>query len=489
MDDQGTGGLDMSMNREPEQDPVWDLVVVGAGPGGYVAAIRATQLGLRVLCVDARSAPGGTCLHEGCVPSKALLTSSWKRFSLLHDLEAHGLRLEGGVAVDLPAMVARKQSVITELAAGIQMLFRKYRVAYRCGRAVLQAPGCVLLHEDGGGMQEVRGRAILLATGSEPVPMAGLPVDGTVVYDSRHLLELARIPGRLVVVGGGAIGLELGSMCQWLGSAVTVLESQTAILATMDETVVRQAKRALERQGLAFLTSTRIQHVTRHEAGVRFAVTTGPAGTERIIEADAVLVAAGRRPRLDVCGPVDLARTPDGRVVVDACFRTSCPGVFALGDMIAGPMLAHRAMEEGVAFAGWLAQGQSPDVACRVTRTIPQVVYTHPEVMAVGMTGTEALRQGMTVRSGACSLVANGRARAAGESDGVVKVVMDGVTQRILGVHAVGEPVSELAAVAVLCLERSMTAPELGQMVFPHPTVGEAIREAALMACDQSVHR
>jgi dihydrolipoamide dehydrogenase len=456
----------------------FDLVVIGAGPGGYVAAIRAAQLGLRVACVEKEAALGGTCLNVGCIPSKALLDSSELYAEVRGGLAAHGIRV-GEPALDLGAMMARKDAVVRGLTQGIAGLFRKHGIETIRGTARLAAAGRVAV--DG---RLLEGRHVLIATGSEPTPLPALPFDGERIVSSTEALALPRVPERLLVIGAGAVGLELGSVWRRLGAEVTVVEFLDRIVPGMDRTMGEQLRRVLERQGLRFRLSTAAVGAERTASGVR--VRLRSAGGEAVEEAEVVLVAVGRRPYVDGLGARELGVAFDerGRIVVDERFQTRVPGVFAIGDVIAGPMLAHKASEEGVAAVELMAGGAGHidyDV-------VPSVVYTAPELASVGLAEETARERGHTVAVGTFPFRANGRARCLGEAEGLVKIVADARSDRLLGVHILGPRASELVAEAVVAMELGASAEDLGRTVHAHPTLAEAIKEAALAVGNRPIH-
>lgn len=449
----------------------WDLIVVGGGPAGYVAAIRASQLGLATLCVEQRPALGGTCLHEGCIPSKALLESSWRFYQAKHLLKEHGI-LCGEPNLDLAAMHDRKQRLVAQLAKGIDQLFRKYKVTRLQGVATVTPDLVVQVRQDDGSVSTQQGRRILLATGSAPVPLPHLPVDGQMILDSRHLLTLEACPRHLVVVGAGAIGLELGSVWLRLGSRVTVVEAQPEILPGVDETLIRHGKRLWRQQGFTFLTNTTVTAAQAGPDGVTLTLRQGEQPLAPLV-ASHVLVAVGRRPNaLDL----PLARDGQGRVIVDSTFQTSIPGIHAVGDLTPGPMLAHKAMEEGALCVEYLAGHKTP----APLPAIPAVVYTHPELASVGR--GEVGNDGLAIRCGTFPFLANGRARTSGEADGIVKVVAEQHTGRLLGVHILGPQAGELIGIAATALHADMSAAQWAETLLPHPALGEALREAALAA-------
>lgn len=446
----------------------WDLVVVGGGPGGYVAALRAARLGLKVACVDRGALPGGTCLHYGCIPSKSLLADAWR-----HD----SANLAGEER--LAAMMTRKSEVVQGLAQGIVGLFKKYRVTWIRGTARVSQPGQVVVQEHDGAAQTLDCRHILLALGSRSRTLPGIAVDGERILDSTHALSLQRLPHRLAVMGGGAIGLEMGSLFTRLGSRVTLVEAMAEILPGNDDTIVRHGKRLLQKQGLTFRTACTIEKIQPHPDHLTLAM----AGHDPL-EVDALLVAVGREANSAGVESLALAKDHQGRLLVDERYQTSLSGIHALGDVTPGPMLAHRAMAEGVRFAELLAGHPR---AAPVT-PIPHVVYTHPEIAGVGLTEARAKQQYGSVRTGQAFFMANPRARCTHEAEGVVKVVATADGARILGVHMVGAGVAELVATGVAALQNHWDCRQLGGVIFPHPSLGETLKEAALAVVGEAIH-
>jgi len=453
----------------------WDLLIIGGGPAGYQGAIRAAQLGMRVACVEQGSTLGGTCLNVGCIPSKALLDSSEHFHLARHGLAVHGV-VTGDVTLDLAAMLARKDRVVRGLTNGIVQLFKKNGVTRVVGTARLEAPGRVAVQSADGTGSVLEATRVLLATGSAPIALPALPFDGERIVTSTEALSLPRVPARLLVVGAGAVGLELGSVWRRLGAEVTVVEFLPQILPWADRAVVRLLQRALEQLGLRFRLGTQAVGCERRADGVRVAVEA--SGQADVVEADVVLVAVGRRPYTEGLGARELGVAFDerGRIVVDARFETTVPGVYAVGDVIPGPMLAHKAEEDAIAAVEGMA-GHPVHVDWDL---VPNVVYTAPELASVGLTEEVAVARGHAVKTGSFPFTANARARCMDEAVGAVKVVADAATDRLLGIHIVGPRASDLIAEAALALAFGGSAEDLARTCHAHPTLPEALREAAL---------
>ncbi|HEX4111093.1 MAG TPA: dihydrolipoyl dehydrogenase [Stellaceae bacterium] len=459
----------------------FDLVVIGGGPGGYVAAIRAAQLGMRVACVEKRATLGGTCLNIGCIPSKALLQSSEKFAEAGHAFAAHGVKI-GNLALDLPTMMARKDKVVAANTGGVDYLFRKHKIEHVTGAAAFTAPGTLMVD----GKTELKAKSFIVATGSESMPLAGVPVDEKTILSSTGALSLDAVPKHLVVVGGGYIGLEMGSVWQRLGSDVTVVEFLDRIVPNMDTETGGALHRVLQKQGFQFKLGTKVASAKNGKGGVTLSLEPAAGGTAESLKADAVLVSIGRRPYTEGLGleKAGVARDNKGRIVVDNRFATNVPGLYAIGDVIAGPMLAHKAMEEGVALAEILA-GQHGQVNYDA---IPAVIYTAPEVASVGKTEEELKAAGAAYKTGKFPFTANARARANGETEGFVKVLADTTTDRVLGVHIIGPDAGTMIAECVVALEFAASAEDIGRICHAHPTLNEAIKEAALAVGGEAIH-
>ncbi len=454
----------------------YDLIVIGAGPGGYIAAIRAAQLGLAVACVEKRSTLGGTCLNIGCIPSKALLDSS-EFFALARTrFSAYGIKL-GEVNLDLPAMQARKDKVVRGLTQGVEFLFKKNKITWARGAARLAGQGKVAVKGASDPALMLEAKAILLATGSEPLSIPALPFDGANIVSSTEALAFEKVPEHLIVVGAGYVGLELGSVWSRLGAKVSVVEFLPRILPATDVEIAALLQKSLVKQGLSFHLGTKVTGAAVQ--GGQVIVNAEREGKDVLFQGDKVLVSIGRRPLTAGLGIAEAGVTVEertGQVRVDENFETNVPGVFAIGDLIAGPMLAHKAEEEGIAFAERLA-GKKTHVNYNA---IPSVIYTAPEVAAVGLTEEQARESGRDIRVGKFPFSANARARCLDEVEGFVKVIADAATDRLVGVHIIGPRASDLIAEAVSVLEFGGSAEDIARTCHAHPTLSEALREAAL---------
>ncbi len=465
-------------------DGSYDVVVIGAGPGGYVAAIRAAQLGMKVACIDKRGTLGGTCLNVGCIPSKALLLSSEKYAELSHGLSRHGISI-GPPQLDLAAMLANKDKVVSDLTNGVAYLFRKNKVTAINGAAHVAAQGVVEVRVNGNA-QRIEARNIIIATGSEPTPLPGIAIDEERIVTSTGALSFAKVPRRLIVVGGGYIGLELGSVWRRLGAQVTVVEFLDRIVPAMDREIGQQLHKVLEKQGLGFRLSTKVVGAEANKSDVLLKISPAAGGKTETLAADAVLVAIGRRPHTEGLGLSEIGVEIDnvGRIKTDAHFRTSVPGIYAIGDVIAGPQLAHKAEDEGVAAAEIIA-GQAGHVNYDA---IPAVVYTAPEVASVGRTEEELKDSGVLYKVGKFPFTANPRARIMAATEGMVKILSDAKTDRILGVHIIGAEAGTMIHEAVVAMEFGASAEDLARICHAHPTLNEAVREAALAAGARAIH-
>ncbi|MGE5202666.1 MAG: dihydrolipoyl dehydrogenase [Acidobacteriota bacterium] len=463
----------------------YDVVVIGGGPGGYVAAIRAAQLGMKAACVEMRGSLGGTCLNVGCIPSKALLQSSEKFAEAKHALAAHGVTV-GSVGLDLKTMLARKDKVVGENVRGIEFLFKKNKVAWIKGAGRIAAPGAVEVALDGGKTETLAAKAIVIATGSDVVRLPGIEIDETRIVSSTGALTLKEVPKRFVVIGAGYIGLELGSVWGRLGAEVTVVEFLDRITPGMDAEVARHLQRILQRQGFAFKLGTKVVGAKAGANSVTLALEPAQGDAREELAADAVLVAVGRRPYTDGLGleVVGVALDEKKRVRVDGQFRTSVPGIYAIGDVIAGPMLAHKAEDEGMAVAEILA-GQKPHIDYDA---IPAVIYTQPEVASVGKTEEDLNAAGVAYAVGKFPFTANGRARCNGDTEGFVKILADAKSDRVLGVHIIGAAAGTMIAEAALAMEYGASSEDIARTCHAHPTLPEAVKEAALAVAKRPIH-
>ena len=458
----------------------FDVIIIGSGPGGYVCAIRAAQLGLKTACVEKRPTLGGTCLNIGCIPSKALLQSSEEFEKTKHALKEHGVLVDG-VKLDLARMQARKTEVVNANTKGVEFLFRKNKVTWLKGTGRITAPGTVDV--DG---TSYTTKNIVIATGSESVPLPGVTVDEKQIVTSTGALELDKVPGHLVVVGAGYIGLELGSVWRRLGSEVTVVEFLDRIVPGMDKEVATAFQRILQKQGFKFRLSTKVTAATAGSDGVSLTMEPVKGGAPETIQADIVLVSIGRRPYTDGLGLEEAGVALDDRkrVQVDPHYATNVPGIYAIGDVIAGPMLAHKGEDEGVAVAEILA-GQAGHVNYDA---IPGVVYTWPEVASVGKTEEELKAGDIAYKVGKFPFTANGRARAMGDTDGFVKILADKASDRLLGAHVLGPDAGTLIAELTTAIEFGASAEDVGRICHAHPTLSEAVKEAALATEGRALH-
>ena len=458
----------------------FDLIVIGAGPGGYVCAIRAAQLGMKVACVEKRATLGGTCLNIGCIPSKALLQSSENFTEMAHHAAEHGILIDG-VKLDLARMHARKNEVVGANVKGVEFLFKKNKVTWLKGEGSIAGPGRVAV--DG---TEYETKNIVVATGSESTPLPGVDVDERVIVTSTGVLELAEVPKHLVVIGGGVIGLELGSVWRRLGAEVTVIEYLDRPIPGADAEIAKQFERVLGRQGIKFRLSTKVTSATKGNDGVTLAMESVKDGKGDTLKADVVLLAIGRRPYTAGLGleAAGVALDKRGRVVTDAHFATNVPGIYAIGDLIVGAMLAHKAEDEGSAAAERIA-GQSPHINYDA---IPSVIYTNPEVAWVGATEEQLKEAGAAYKIGKFPFTANGRARAMAATDGFVKILADARTDRILGAHIMGADAGTLIAEIVMAMEFGASAEDITRISHAHPTLNEAVKEAALAVEGRAMH-
>ncbi|UYN95746.1 MAG: dihydrolipoyl dehydrogenase [Enhydrobacter sp.] len=464
----------------------FDLVVIGAGPGGYVAAIRAAQLGMKVAVVEKRATLGGTCLNVGCIPSKALLQSSHLFEEAAHDLMQHGIKV-GTPSLDFAQMMKRKTEVVGATTKGIEFLFKKNKIASYRGIGRIEAVDSVAVVSDDGAVTEMlSAKNVLIASGSEVTPLPGVAIDEKRIVSSTGALELAEVPKRLVVVGAGIIGLELGSVWRRLGSDVTVVEFLDRIAPGIDDEVTRHFQRALQKQGLKFKMGSKVTGAESGDSGVTLTIEPAKGGAAETVDSDVVLVCIGRRPHVEGLGldKVGVKLSARGRIEVDHQFRTSVPGIHAIGDVIDGPMLAHKASEDGVACVETIA-GQKGHVNWDL---VPSVVYTQPEVAWTGKTEEQLKAAGVAYKIGKYPFTADPRSRANGRTEGFVKVLADKATDEVLGVHIIGAEAGTMIAEAVLAMEFRASAEDIGRVCHAHPTVSEALKEAALAAWERPIH-
>ncbi len=455
-----------------------DLVVIGGGPGGYVAAIRAAQLGLDVACIEVAKQLGGTCLRIGCIPSKALLESSEKFAEASSEFKTHGINV-GKISLDLAAMQKRKAQIVRQLTAGVAGLFKKNGITHYSGTGKITGPGKVIV--EGKNAVELEAKHIIIATGSVSSPLPGVELNGDSIGTSTEALEYDSVPKHLVVIGAGAIGLELGSVWLRLGAKVTVVEYLDHILPGMDSKIAKEALKIFKKQGMEFHLGARVTGAKKKGKGCVVEV----EGVDPI-SCDRVLLAVGRRPFTEGLGldSVKVEVDERGRVVVDSTFNTGEPGIYAIGDVIHGPMLAHKAEEEGVACAEQIVTGHS-----HVNYdAIPAIVYTHPEVAVVGATEEQLKADSIAYKSGEFPFMANGRAKALNDTNGRVKILADATTDRILGVHIIGPRAGDLIAEAAVAIEFSASAEDIARSSHAHPTLAEAMKEAALDVDDRTIN-
>jgi len=463
----------------------YDLVVIGSGPGGYVCAIRAAQLGMKVAVVEKRETFGGTCLNIGCIPSKALLHASELFEEAGHSFEKMGIKLVAP-KLDLPGMMKFKDDGVDGNVKGVAFLFRKNKIEAFHGTGKILAPGQIEIRADDGQAQTIETKAIVIATGSDVARLNGIDIDEKRIVSSTGALSLDKVPQRLLVVGAGVIGLELGSVWRRLGSEVLVVEFLDRILPGIDAEVGKQFQRMLERQGMTFKLSSKLTAVDDSGKKLKAKVEPVAGGAAETVEADAVLVAIGRVPYTEGLGleAAGVKRDNRGRVVVDRHFASSVPGIYAIGDVIAGPMLAHKAEDEGVAVAEILA-GQAGHVNYDV---IPNVVYTYPEIASVGKSEEELKEGGIAYRAGKFPFTANPRARVNLTPEGFVKILADAGTDRVLGVHIVSADAGNMIAEAAVAMEFGASSEDIARTCHAHPTLSEAVKEAALAVDGRPIH-
>jgi dihydrolipoamide dehydrogenase len=464
----------------------FDLVVIGAGPGGYVAAIRASQLGMKVAMVEKRATLGGTCLNVGCIPSKALLQSSHLFEEAGHDLGQHGI-VVASPTLDFAQMMKRKGEVVDATTKGVAFLFKKNKIATFQGIGRVEKAGAVSVLGDDGSMKDTLStKNILIATGSEVTPLPGVAIDEKKIVSSTGALELTEVPKHLVIVGAGIIGLELGSVWRRLGSDVTVVEFLDRIVPGVDDEVTKHFQRALAKQGLKFKLGSKVTKAEASASGVTLTVEPAKGGAAETLQGDVVLISIGRRPHVEGLGldKAGIKLTPRGRIEVNGHFQTSVPGIYAIGDVIDGPMLAHKASEDGVACVETIA-GQKGHVNWDL---VPSIIYTQPEVAWVGKTEEQLKAASIAYKIGKYPFSADPRSRANAATEGFVKVLADKATDRVLGVHIIGAEAGTMIAEAALAMEFAASAEDIGRVCHAHPTVNEAMKEAALAAWEKPIH-
>lgn len=458
----------------------YDVVIIGAGPGGYVCAVRCAQLGMKVACVEKRGTLGGTCLNVGCIPSKALLHASEQYESAGHHMAELGIQVSG-LKLDLKGMMGHKQKVVDANTKGIEFLFRKNKIEWLKGTGKVLAQGRFSV--DG---KEYAAKNIIIATGSDVVSLPGIEIDEKKIVSSTGALDLEKVPENLVVIGAGVIGLELGSVWARLGSKVTVIEYLDRILPGMDNEIAKETQKILAKQGLTFKLGAKVTSAKAHAKGVDLTVEPASGGAAEKLSADIVLVAVGRKPYTDGLGlqEAGVALDERGRIQTDGHFATTVAGIYAIGDVIVGPMLAHKAEDEGVVLAEMIA-GQSGHIDYNL---IPGVVYTFPEVAVVGKTEEQLKADGVDYKVGKFPYLANGRARAMNATDGFVKILADAKTDRVLGCHIVGAEAGTLIAEVTIAMEFGATAEDIARTCHAHPTLEEIVKEAALAVDGRPIH-
>ncbi|XP_047315101.1 dihydrolipoyl dehydrogenase, mitochondrial [Impatiens glandulifera] len=462
-----------------------DVVVIGGGPGGYVAAIKAAQLGLKTTCIEKRGTLGGTCLNVGCIPSKALLHSSHMYHEATHSFANHGVKF-ASVEVDLPAMMAQKDKAVAGLTKGIEGLLKKNKVTYVKGYGKFISPSEISVETTDGETTIVKGKHIIIATGSDVKPLPGITIDEKKVISSTGALVLPEIPKKLIVVGAGYIGLEMGSVWNRLGSEVTVVEFAGEIVPSMDGEVRKQFQRSLEKQKMKFMLKTKVVSIDTSGNGVKLTLEPSSGGEQTTLEADVVLISAGRTPFTSGLGLDKIGVETDkiGRIPVNERFATNIPGVYAIGDVIPGPMLAHKAEEDGVACVEFIA-GKHGHVDYDL---VPGVCYTHPEVASVGKTEEQVKALGIEYRVGKFPFLANSRAKAIDDAEGIVKILADKESDKILGVHIMAPNAGEMIHEACLALQYGASSEDIARTCHAHPTMSEALKEAAMATYDKPIH-
>lgn len=465
----------------------YDVVVIGGGPGGYVAAIKAAQLGLNTACVEKRGKLGGTCLNVGCIPSKSLLNNTHLFHQVQHEAVSRGIKIDGQVSIDFPKLIAAKDKSVDSLTSGIEMLFKKNKVTYIKGEGSFENEKTISVKPiDGGESQTIEADNFIVATGSEVTPFPGITIDEERIVSSTGILSLKEIPKRLTIIGGGIIGLEMASVYNRIGSEVTIVEFQNAIGAGMDDEVAKTTQKLLKKQGFNFKLGTKVISGERDGEVVKIEVEDVKTGKKETLESDVLLVAIGRRPYTAGLNVEKAGLEVDnkGRLVIDDQFRTKHSHIRVIGDVTFGPMLAHKAEEEGIAAAEYIKTGHGHINYAN----IPSVMYSHPEVAWVGLNEQQLKEQGIKYKVGKFPFIANSRAKTNMDTDGFVKFLADAETQRVLGVHIIGANAGEMIAEACLALEYGASTEDIARTCHAHPTLAEAFKEAALSTFDKPVN-
>lgn len=457
----------------------FDVVVIGAGPGGYVCAIKAAQLGLKVACIEKRDTLGGTCLNVGCIPSKALLHASEVYHQAGHVMDKFGVKADG-VALDLPKMMAHKDTTVDELTKGIAFLFKKNKVTPFYGAGKITDQNTVEVTLNAGGTETLKAKNIVIATGSDVACLPNVTIDEKTIVSSTGALTLSEVPNHMVVIGGGVIGLEMGSVWSRLGAKVTVVEYLDRITPTMDHEISKAFQKTLEKQGIEFKLSSKVTAVDKSGKGHKVTIEPAQGGDSQTIECDIVLMSIGRKAYTESLNleSIGIETDKQGRVEINDHFQTKYPNIYAIGDVVKGPMLAHKAEEEGVAVAE-IISGQHGHVN---HNTIPNVIYTWPEVSSVGKTEEELKEANIAYKVGKFPFAANGRAKAGLNTDGFIKILADRETDRVLGVHMIGPDVANMINQAAMAMEFSASSEDIARTCHAHPTTGEVVKEAALAA-------
>lgn len=466
-----------------ESQTLFDLVVVGSGPGGYIGAIRAAQLGLRVACVEKDPTFGGTCLNVGCIPSKALLESSYIYHKIKHEAKEHGIDVSG-TSLQLQKMLSRKDEVVKKLTGGVAQLFKKNKIYGVQGLGSIKSAQEIIVKKTDGSTEILKTKNIIIATGSVPSTFPNMPIDEKIIVSSTGALSFSSVPKSLLVIGGGYIGLEMGSVWSRLGSDVTVVEFMPKIVPSMDNSIGQRLQKILTDQGIKFRLNTAVKSVV--PKGNEAEVVLENAGKQETQKYERVLVSVGRKPMIEGLGLENIGIKPNakGFIEVDANYRTSVPGVYAIGDVIGGLMLAHKAEEEGVACAEIIV-GEKPKINYNL---VPGILYTHPEVATVGKTEEQLKKENIPYKVGQFRLVANGRAISVGDTEGLVKLLVHKTTDEILGAHIIASNASEMIHELCIAMEFNATAEDVALTMHGHPTLSEAIKEAALNSHERSLN-